>query len=367
MDPRGKKLQRWYLIDIERALADDGEREESIISAPSDLVVRHDFGRAITADYSSTDSQCAAGVFPLWSAFDMPKIFDWHGRYVADDTGRAQRWNDFYQRILNNVISYTVPVIVLKKSTPKEAVCTVFEKVNTGGVPLNVFELLTATFAGDKVHKDFRLNDDWKERRARFATKPVLRSVASTDFLQVITLLATRARREQHSVGSADSAQAPGISCKRREILKLTLPEYLEFAPQVEAALLWAAGFLGQLHVFRAADLPYHTQLVPLAAIKAVLGSSAETWAGDKKLRRWYWAGVLGELYGGATESRFARDLEQVVPWIRDDGPEPSTVSEVGDRPVGGLSFDARPAPRSGSVMTQVVLEIQEIQVTAGL
>ncbi len=44
-----------------------------------------------------------------------------------------------------------MPVIVLKKSTPKEAVCTVFEKVNTGGVPLNVFELLTVTFAGDKI------------------------------------------------------------------------------------------------------------------------------------------------------------------------------------------------------------------------
>ena len=128
IDPRGKKLQRWYLIDIERALQDDGDREEAIVSAPADLVLRHDFGRAVTADYSTVESQCVAGVFPLWIAFDMPKVFAWQGRYVASDPARVQRWNEFYQRVLNNVISYTVPVIVLKKSTPKEAVCTVFER-----------------------------------------------------------------------------------------------------------------------------------------------------------------------------------------------------------------------------------------------
>ncbi len=38
---------------------------------------------------------------------------------------------------------------------------------------------------------------------------------------------------------------------------------------------------------------------------------------------------MLGELYGGTTETRFARDLEQVVPWIREEGPEPITVAEA--------------------------------------
>jgi hypothetical protein len=330
LDPRGKKLRRWYLVDINKALGDEGDREEAIVSVPDDLQLRDNFGRTVVADYSSTGLQCAANVFPLWIAFDMPKVFRWAGIYTAGDSSRMGRWDDFYQHVLNNVISYTVPVIVLKKSTPKEAVCTVFEKVNTGGVPLNVFELLTATFAGDKVHRDFRLNDDWRARRARLAAKSVLRSVENTDFLQAVTLLASRARRERHLAGGGDIGSAPGITCKRRDILRLTLAEYLEHAPQVEAGLLWAAGFLAQQHVFRAEDLPYRTQLVPLAAIKAVLGPEAESHAADKKLRRWYWSGVLGELYGGTTETRFARDLEQVVPWIGDDGPEPITVSEAG-------------------------------------
>jgi hypothetical protein len=35
----------------------------------------------------------------------------------------------------------------------------VFEKVNTGGVTLTVFELLTATFAADKLH----LRQHWEK------------------------------------------------------------------------------------------------------------------------------------------------------------------------------------------------------------
>lgn len=57
------------------------------------------------------------------------------------------------------------------KGLVSTAVATVFEKVNTGGLALNVFELLTATFAGDKEHydqhgTDFRLNDDWQKTEA---------------------------------------------------------------------------------------------------------------------------------------------------------------------------------------------------------
>jgi hypothetical protein len=51
-------------------------------------------------------------------------------------------------------------------------VATGFEKVNTGGLALNVFELLTATFAYDRAYfeahgTDFRLNDDWDAAEVR--------------------------------------------------------------------------------------------------------------------------------------------------------------------------------------------------------
>ena len=58
-------------------------------------------------------------------------------------------FKDFNTKVLKPVGTYNIPAIELDKHASKAAVATVFEKVNTGGLPLNVFELLTATFAGD--------------------------------------------------------------------------------------------------------------------------------------------------------------------------------------------------------------------------
>ena len=72
-------------------------------------------------------------------------------------------FNTFESQVIKRFEQYHIPIIKLFNSTPKEAVCLVFEKVNTGGVALNVFELLTATFAAD----NFQLRDDWRAREKR--------------------------------------------------------------------------------------------------------------------------------------------------------------------------------------------------------
>lgn len=331
VDSRGKRLRRWYYIDIDKALGGDGDREDAIVSLPEDRRIHDDFGRQVREDFSTKEKECAAGMFPLRIALDGAATIDWLLTYIGTDPSRQARFQEFQTRVLSNFTSYLVPVIKLTKSTPKEAVCTVFEKVNTGGVPLNVFELLTATFAGDKNYfvehgADFRLNDYWRDVQTRLSNRQVLRGLENTDYLQAIALLATYSRRLAHT---GDSSSAPGVSCKRRDILRLSLTEFLQWAPRVTEGFEWAATFLGQEHIFNARDVPYRTQLVPLAAIRAAVGDDIELHGVDAKLRRWYWSGVLGELYGGSTETRLARDLEQVVPWLKSDSPLPGTVADA--------------------------------------
>lgn len=164
-DARKQRLQRWYYIDIARALGDEGARDEAILSVPLDKVLREDFGRRIVADYSTQQRECAAGVFPLARALEGGSITKWVFEFVKGDEARQEIWERFQDQVLANIQGYMVPVIKLTKQTPKEAVSTVFEKVNTGGVPLNVFELMTATFAGEQWYydehgDDFRLSDD---------------------------------------------------------------------------------------------------------------------------------------------------------------------------------------------------------------
>ena len=89
-----------------------------------------------------------------------------------------------------------------------------------------------------------------------------------------------------------------------------------------------AVPFLHSHRIFQAKDLPYATQLLPLGAIFGSLGDEAEQYATRQLLGEWFWCGVLGEMYGGATETRFANDLEDCVAWIeqRGDGVPPRTV-----------------------------------------
>lgn len=325
-DSKKKKLDRWFYVDMAVAIDDDADRETAIIALPADRRQMDNFGRNLVRDLSTTELECAAELYPLGQVFDTQATNEWMATYLkinsAQMAQRLERWTVFQQKVLNNFTGYTVPVIVLRKETPREAVCTVFEKVNTGGVVLDVFELLTATFAAT----EFDLRQDWESRRGRLEEHKVLKGMQSTDFLQAVCLLATRELWEQWRDG--DSDKRPAVTCKRKDILRLTREQYERWAPEAERGFLWAAQFLNGEMVFQARDVPYRTQLVPLAAIHVALGPNAESIGRVEKIRRWYWCGVLGELYGGSIETRFGNDLQQVVEWCLGSGSEPTTIYE---------------------------------------
>jgi hypothetical protein len=339
-DARDKPIRRWYYIDIASALSPNGDREEAIIGIPEDRMIRN-FRGEVVADYSTTEKECAEGLLPLPLVFDNAGLTAWQMKYLQIDPShihdRLTRWNELLGTVVQRFQQYQVPLILLRKQTPKEAVCQVFEKVNTGGVPLTVFELLTATYAAD----DYNLRDDWDARLKQLKKHKVLEGIESTDFLQSVSLLATRARRLRSLDQGTPPENAPGISCKRREILRLTLDDYRTWADPVTHGFERAAKFLFGLRIFAARDLPYRTQIAPLAAILAVLGERSGSDGIRAKLARWYWCGVFGEFYGGAIETQFAKDLPEVLDWI-DAGPEPSTVADANFAPDRLLTLRTR-------------------------
>lgn len=322
-DARGKLFDRRYFVHMETALSDSNRVDEAIISVPGDGVIRTNFGKDVVRDLSDADKQRVEGYFPLNLLYG--DYMSWILELSDRDLGR-----EFHSRFIKPAATYDIPAIVLDEGTDKAAVATVFEKVNIGGLPLNVFELLTAVFAGDADHyattgADFRLNDDWRETQASWASQPVLSAVESTDFLQAVTMLTTRKRNLADT-----SDRPPAISAKREDVLKLTLDDYLEWRDPLREAFSWAATFLADRHIFTHRDVPYPKQLVPLAAVRVVLGRDADLIAVSRRLARWYWCGVLGELYGSTIETQFVRDLEQVPGWaLNDNQPVPRTVQDA--------------------------------------
>ena len=316
---KGKELRRLYYLSMKVCLDDSADRLEAVLSIPEDKKVKANFDRDVVLDLSDTKKEYEQKMFPINIVFDPKQLMKWNFGYMMFYQGDAHALHlleRFQAEVINTIIGYKLPVITLDKSTPREAVCKVFENVNTGGVPLTVFELVTATFATfpDPVTKEgFELRKDWEKCRTIIrADGETLRTdlfdgIDETAFLTAVTLYTSYLDKQDGKVGA--------VSCKKKDVLNLSFDSYCANRDKVLLGFQLAREFLlNYQYVFRMRDLPYATQIIPLSAICAVLGKTKCNEANTIKiLSRWYWCGILGEMYGGANETRYANDIEDVV------------------------------------------------------
>ncbi len=311
-------IQRFYYLDMKKCLDENEDRVEAVLSIPKDRRLKENFDRDIILDLSDREKEYEHQFFPLNLVFHSSELTDWCTGYVLyyassgnpEKTAEAMSvYKQFKSDVIDTITGYKLPVITLDKSTPREAVCKVFENVNTGGVPLTVFELVTASYAT----QEFNLREDWLKCRAIIRgegdtlSTDLFDGIDETAFLTTVTLYTSYVKKVQEISGM--------VSCKKRDVLALSFEDYEANKDAVLQGYRIAKEFLLKYqYVFRQRDLPYPTQLIPLAAICAFLGKSKCNEPNTTKiLSRWYWCGILGEMYGGANETRYANDIEDVV------------------------------------------------------
>ena len=311
-------IERFYYLDMKKCLDENEDRVEAVLSIPSDRKLKENFDRDIKLDLSDRKKEYDQQCFPMNLVFHSSELTDWCTGYVlhyatigdSQKTAEAMAtYNKFKSDVIDTITGYKLPVITLDKSTPREAVCKVFENVNTGGVPLTVFELVTASYAT----QEFNLRDDWVKCRATIRGEgdtlntDLLNGIDETAFLTTVTLYTSYVNKINGISGM--------VSCKKRDVLGLPFEDYDANKTAVLQGYKIAREFLLKYqYVFRQRDLPYPTQMIPLAAICAYLGKSKCNEPNTTKiLSRWYWCGIFGEMYGGANETRYANDIEDVI------------------------------------------------------
>ncbi len=347
---KGKEIKRFYYLDMKKCLDDNEDRYDAIVPVPDDKKVKTDFDRKVLLDLSTKEMEYENEMFPINIIFDSSAREDWadgYKEYHGYEKNFMERYKQFRTDVIETITGYKLPVITLGRETPREAVCKVFENVNTGGVALTVFELLTATFAT----YEFDLRKDWEECRDIIWGKneplntDVMRGVDETAFLTTITL---------YTSYFAETA----TTCKKKDVLALAFESYQANKAAVLEGYKMARKFLFSQYVFRMRDLPYTTQLIPLAAICAVIGKSTFNLPATQNiLAKWFWCGIMGEMYGGANETRFANDIEDVVAAIQGKESQNRTINAAYFSATRLMSLQTRNSAAYKGIMALVYRE----------
>lgn len=318
VDFRSQRIRRTFWVDVARAVGAPVMPDEAVFAVDESGRIRSHFGPDLPEGVADRETAVAAGCVPVSALLGeegTDLLFD---LAVSGDGRWREPVKTFHDRIVRPLSAYTVPVIRLNRETAQTGVGSIFAQVNSAGLQMDVFELLTAVFASEDA--DFRLRDDWTETERYLRDYPVLDGIGRTAFLTAVSLLVTG--RRGHAAG------------QRENILDLTLDDYRSAARQLRITFREAAEFLSQRCFLSARQVPYTAQLIPLAVILALLAGTPQALASSRgwdRLNQWFWSGMLGELYGSAAViHRAARDVDEVTAWIRGTTQElPKTVADA--------------------------------------
>ncbi|WP_199331721.1 DUF262 domain-containing protein [Aulosira sp. FACHB-615] len=133
-DSKKKLVQRYYYIDIETALLGPEHYESAIISIDADRIQKENFGRDVKLDLSTPEKEYEHFYFPCNQILNAGAWEVGLNQYdFTHKSNKLNRYMDFRTQVLDAFRYYELPIIELNRNNTKEAVCLVFEKVNTGG------------------------------------------------------------------------------------------------------------------------------------------------------------------------------------------------------------------------------------------
>ncbi|GAB3940124.1 DUF262 domain-containing protein [Corynebacterium tapiri] len=326
VDFRNKRITRRFFVDVRKAVESDVMPEEAVFSVDENGEATSHFAPQQPGPLLTTQAAIDSGCVPVDALLGQrgsDALFDMAAK--ADDETR-EAIKRFHHDVIAPLAGYDIPMIRLGRETARAGIGSIFAQANAAGLQMDVFELLTAVYGTEDP--SFSLADEISSIRRRLSEYAVLDAVDRTAFLTALSLYVTALRGE------------PGG--QREDVLTISLAEWRQHAPTIERGFIAAAHFLTDRRIFTGQQVPYSAQVIPLAAILALASFGVDQEAEDR-LNRWFWSGVLGELYGSAAVAiRAERDVAQVTQWLNDENaPLPKTVADASFTESRLLSVDS--------------------------
>jgi hypothetical protein len=291
------------------------------------------------------EEQVKKHLLPLSILLDENKLREWKNRYITyywflvkglqpEVEGFTKRQSEFDANFLDrgkpihNLINYEFHMIELP-STDLDVVATIFEKLNTTGQPLNIFEILTAKFYRKVSLYDVdNLREIWQKTKEKY---PLIKLFTKDEKDNSLAILIFKAILLKKSIEEKDKET---LECKRKNMLKdLSSDDIEKYWDKCVEFLEKSLNLLKEEYGCPSLDyLPYSTILVPFSLAvdfienKVKLEKRKDAY---RKLERWYWASVFSERYDSATDTKSKTDINEIITWIEDDAKVPMAIKEL--------------------------------------
>ena len=212
--------------------------------------------------------------------------------------------HDKIDQYKNTLLGHNFSIVEVREA-PIEVATEIFTRINVGGKPLSVFEVMVAkTYMPASTNtQEFDLADKFDALCAELDNIEY-GEISNATALQTISLILTG-------------------SCTRQDILRLNKMEFVAIWQDATQAIKAAIDFFRQsLHVPVLRLLPYHALIAPIAYFfYKTKGKPANT-AQHKLLTDFFWRVGLSERYSSAVESKLTQDIRRIEQILEDECPE---------------------------------------------
>jgi hypothetical protein len=246
-------------------------------------------------------------------------------------------WTDTMDRLRG----FLVPTLVIPKFHPEDAdriaeVCAIFEKMNSSGVRLSVYDLLTARLYKYGVDQ----HGLWEQSAQQHSLLNTFSDGKPDDYGVYVLRTIALMRGSDVKSKTLINMRPGSYEDDWREATK-----YMEKALQRITSIA-ADGF----GVFDAKWQPYSTMISPLAAMLWAIDTRKLGHDAYRLMRRWYWSSVFRERYAGSVESTIARDFQDFLRATDDPTFEPEAIRDARINIIESEGFTLRSVSRLNSV-----------------
>jgi len=323
--------RRWFFLNLD-VLLEEPDNDEIVF----------DRAKRELRGLDQTETQFEQHILPCEALLSSKRFYHW--QYGFEDWLRANRpdevevfrenWRHHWTSAVDRFQDFEVPLVELPRVEESDGeaigrVCAIFEKLNSTGVDLSVYDLLTARL----YRSEIKLHDLWDEackkhrRLAQWSSGKADQNKFGVLVLRTLALLR-------------------GLDPKPRILIDLKPAGFEDDWRRAAAAMERALELVENVSedgfgVFDAKWLPGYGLIPVLAALRARIDDEKLGDTERADLRHWYWSNVFMERYSSAVESKSRKDYSEMTKHWFDGGPVPEVLTDA-RTVIGSPSFRIR-------------------------